>query len=980
MNAGLRTITVVLSLLGIGVCVQRTLFPGAQWRSQAVVIAALERNDSRAFDLALAHAKNFPTDWTGVALTAEASIAATSPEEAIEHYRRLPKDGGRWEQFRELGIGRRLEVGSRLGEADVHYRRALELSPFDLVGNERRGHVLQVAGRTWEALPSFLTLLQHGKFGIDELFCCSTTERYFRTDERIEFHVGRQGRDETFLRLARARRLLLKNDTATAEELLREFGNQHPDSGEAWGRLGRLIVDRGNMDEFLRWRGALTTEASDHPEVWFAQGLQAIRHSQLRAAIRCYLEVLARAPNHLGAHTQLATALQRHGEAERATFFAERAELLSSLDTTIAMLLESGETSDMLKVARTLGKLERHWEAGGWCQIVCNIEPANDNVRLELTRYCRQIRRQPQQNATILRTVEELLKQGFPTPAWGISAPGERSSDATSAAAVAWDFRDEASEVGIQFQYDAGTSEDDRLSHFFNVMGGGLGVLDYDTDGWPDLYLAQGGDWRLPDTPSSVIDPLYRNRHGQRFTDVTGAARLAETGFSQGVAIGDANQDGFPDLYITNIGRNTLYLNQGDGTYRDATAEAGVAGDAWSTSSVFADLNSDGLADLYVLNYAPIEQGRSLVCKDASGAPMSCPASAYTPEPDQLYLNRGDGRFEDVSIASGISVAAGKGLGVVAWDFADDGSVGLFVANDTDPNFLWIRHTIDPSGIPQFRDEGRVRGVAYDLDGNAQASMGVAAGDVTGDGRLDLLRTTFFGDSNTLASQLEDGSFLDLTRPMGIRDSGFWMLGFGCQFADFDQDGWPDLVIANGHVDRVSSRGTPDRMRPQLLQNVSGRKFHEISASELGAYFGKPTLGRGLATLDWNRDGATDFAVSHLHDTFALVTNRTRPTAPTAKLRVRLRGGHGNPTAVGAVVSLPDRHPTPFVLRTSGDGYLVTNEDVCPLAIPGTSLEVTVRVHWPNGETADFARIPVNTEVLIYQDRRSPVVLGRLVQ
>ena len=241
----------------------------------------------------------------------------------------------------------------------------------------------------------------------------------------------------------------------------------------------------------------------------------------------------------------------------------------------------------------------------------------------------------------------------------------------------------------------------------------------------------------------------------------------------------------------------------------------------------------------------------------------------------------------------------GRGLGIIAWDFSADGRLDLFVANDTSANFLFIHQGMSPDGTPRFAEEALVRGVAVDDDGNAQASMGVAAGDVNGDGLVDMFITNFFSEANTLYLSQEGGFFTDMTRPFQLRDSSFWMLGFGCQFADFDGDGWQDLVATNGHVDQTSARGDPDRMSPQLFHNRQGQRFEDVPADRLGGFFEGKYLGRGLATLDWNRDGRTDFAVSHLHGPAALVVNQTLAQGTPLVVRLVGRRGPRDPVGIG---------------------------------------------------------------------------------
>jgi hypothetical protein len=356
-------------------------------------------------------------------------------------------------------------------------------------------------------------------------------------------------------------------------------------------------------------------------------------------------------------------------------------------------------------------------------------------------------------------------------------------------------------------------------------------------------------------------------------------------------------------------------------------------------------------------------------------------------------LNLGDGTFQDISKEAGIDTPDGKGLGVIAWDFEGNGRLGIFVANDTTPNFLFINQGLSDRGVPLFREEALVRGIALDSDGNALASMGVAAGDANGDGRIDLFITTFFGESKTLYCQRDDRFFEDLTRPFELRNAGFWMLGFGCQFADLNGDGWEDLIATNGHVDQASVKGSPDRMPPQVFQNLGCKRFTEVPAKQLGAFFEGRYLGRGMAILDWNGDGRTDVGISHLHAPFALLTNQTDMTS--RQLVVKLVGKSGCREPTGAVIRLTGlsgesatsteyqsqevvTSKTPINLTrllVAGDGFLVTNERRVHFAVPADCREVELEVSWPGGQTELWQHVQCDQEVLLIEGRRSPVSL-----
>lgn len=909
--------------------------------------------------------------WTHL-FSAQIAIHNRDHHEAIRELERLPQDAGQWEQVRCMGLARRYEVLGQLTAAEEQYRRIIALAPDNIDALTRLGHLLQIEGRTWEAAPLFFAQILRGRCRGDELLGASGTERFFRSDELLEVAAIAANPADPLIKIGQARREFYANNTALAESILRETLSQQPQLGEAQARYGRIVVNRGDLAEFLAWRGSLPDDARDHPEVWYVQGLKARQLNQIEGAARCYLEAIALDPNHMGANMNVAGCLQQLGQTAAATEFRQRAEKLSELDSLLNLVRESSDSELIGRIATLMADLGRYWEAAGWCYVLTQY-PGEQTVPTEkFQRWLQLAKRSPVASATELLPGKGLDRRSFATPKWPQLSPSPSNDVDSPSDPVEWNFTEDAHRLGVDFTYFEGTREDNRLEHIFNVMGGGLASLDYDGDGWPDLYTAQANNWRDASPQPQWFDRLFRNGQGTAFTDVTTQVGLGDLSFSHGVTVGDYDQDGWPDLYIGNKGPNCLYRNNGDGTFSDTTSQAGVAGDDWTTSSVFADLNQDGLPDLYVLNYTLIDETAKKEC----GTPQvqkACTPDVLPSADDRFYLNLGDGRFRDISRAAGLPTPDGKGLGVVAWDFGGNGRLSLFIANDTTPNLLLINQGNNSEGIPQFVDESVVRGIAFDANGNAQASMGVAAGDVTGDGRMDLCLTDFFGAAIGLYSQREDGFFDDVTRRQGLHEPSVMMLGFGCHFGDFDLDGWGDLLVTNGHVDQQTSKGTPDRMPPQLFHNQQGKRFTEAPASQLGPFFQRGHLGRGLALWDWNRDGRTDGAISHLHSPVAILTNHTPPSGKPLVVRLVSREGLREPT--GATVTLLNS-PIPQVrMLTAGDGFLVTNERCLTFSIAPQQASANLRVQWPNGQVQTMDGVPSNSEVLLIQGRSTSFVL-----
>lgn len=972
-----------LSILccGVVICVAPRVFPSAYDAWVAEIIRGLRARDSATSEQARKFLEAFPNDALGLALYAESAIQQGEHQLAIELFKQLQASGERrWELRAAIGLGRRYQQQGRLGQAEKHLKRAIELAPNRVEATDLLSYLLQLEGRTAESFPHYFQLVRSGKCGGDELLGVAAPERFFVQDQRLETLCPELKPLEIMINMPLGRQALFDNRNFRAERLLRDLLAVLPELGEAQGRLGRIIVDRGNTTEFLQWLAQIPTEAREHPQVWFAQGVQARRLGQTEGAVSCFLNTLAVMPNHVPANVQVSNCLERLGQTEAATEFARRAELLSELESNLSVLRTSTDPELIVKSVKLLGKLGRYWEAAGWCHTMqvslYNPPPGN---REQLRHWLKLARAESGPNAPSMLPARLLKSRKFAAPHWPL--PGAAGAEENPAAADAkpptqWMLVDDAARLGIDFEYYEGTTEASRMEHIFNTMGGGLAALDYDNDGWQDLYLAQANNWHDPKPQSEYIDRLFRNQLGERFQDVTALANLREIDFSHGVNVGDYNQDGFADIYVGNKGPNRLYCGNGDGTFDDVTAESGTAGNEWTTSSVFADFTGDGLPDLFVLNYSKLKETAEKLCKDPAGKVMACTPDLLIAEADRCYVNNGDGTFRDISHQSGIDLPTGKGLGVIVWDFAGDGNLGIFVANDTSPNFLFTRTGMSAEGDPQFREEALVRGIGVDADGNAQASMGVGASDVNHDGRLDLFVTTFYGESKTLFVQREGGFFEDLSRLFDLRNPGFFMLGFGCQFLDLNGDGWEDILTTNGHVDQRSASNS-DRMPPQVFLNRNGRRFLEVPRADLGPYFQGSYLGRGLAKLDWNRDGRLDAGISQLHGKFALLTNQT--PSDRIPLGIKLLGRKGCREALGATVWVTFKDAAgdhkQVRLLSGGDGFLVTNEHLLQFSIPAQQPAVQIEVQWPGGAKERWENIKAGQEVLIMEGVKVPFVM-----
>ncbi len=532
-------------------------------------------------------------------------------------------------------------------------------------------------------------------------------------------------------------------------------------------------------------------------------------------------------------------------------------------------------------------------------------------------------------------------------------------------------FKDVATETGLAFVHFNGMSGE----HYFPEMTGqGGALLDYDNDGDLDLYVVQGsvlGPGKTmedvffpPPGPHPPSDRLFRNEliggasKGLRFTDVTvesGLAKIA-TGYGMGVASGDFDNDGFVDLYVTNYGSNQLLRNRGDGTFIDVTASAKVDDTAWSTSASFFDFDRDGWLDLFVANYVVFDLKRNPKCFATSSRRDYCGPSSFDGIADRLWRNRGDGTFEDVSTRSRIDGVKAAGLGVVAADFDEDGWIDLYVANDGEPNHLWLNQR---DGT--FRDEALLGGVAVNREGAPEASMGVLATDFDTDGDADLFMTHLMGETNTLYVNDGGGLFEDRTLETGLSADSLPFTSFGTAWLDVENDGRLDLMIANGAVrilEALAGGGErfPLAQSNQLFLNRGGR--FEDATARAGKPFQIAEVSRGTAVGDLDNDGDADLVVFNNNGPLRLLRNEVGQETPW--LGLRLTGTGGGRDMLGARVEVLRTGQPPHWGRVVTDGSYCSANDPRVLIGLGKATKVSsVRVYWPDGskETWDTPKV-----------------------
>ena len=523
-------------------------------------------------------------------------------------------------------------------------------------------------------------------------------------------------------------------------------------------------------------------------------------------------------------------------------------------------------------------------------------------------------------------------------------------------------FIDATAAAGIQFRHQNGAKGD---YHLPEQLGAGGAFFDYDNDGDLDLYLVNSGDLPGEGRESNVNSVLYRNNGDSTFTDVTGGAGADNKGnYGVGAACGDYDNDGHPDLYLTNFGANVLYRNNGDGSFTNVTEAAGVGDTMWGSSATFLDYDRDGDLDLYVVNYLQYSLNVPHAPCEVDGIRILCHPKNFDGAPDQFYRNNGDGTFTNVTEAAGFKVAegphSGKGLGVVAADFNNDGEADIYVANDDTPNYLYYNN-----GDGTFRETGLLAGCAYSFNGVAQAGMGVDAGDYNGDGYLDIFVTNLSYETNALYQNNGDGTFSDVIYGAHLGDESFLFVGFGTRFFDYDNDGFLDIFIANGHIIDNIAQVTDIltyAQRNQLFHNNGDGTFKEVSFTS-GSYFHELSVSRGAIFGDYDNDGDCDIVTTQVNQAAKLLRNEGGNIKNW--LRVKLAGVISNRAGIGARLTLTAGTQSWTQEVRAGSSIMCSNDPRCHFGLGDNSIVDRLEILWPSGIVQILERVTANQEIVV---------------
>lgn len=966
---GRRFRWLALAIVGLAAATAAGWYQRARGRNSELLKAAIRQVDRGRTEAAIPLfdevLRRDPSNSTALLYRGQISRDSGDSSAAARFWNRVPDSPPR-----EGGTARFLEgtlflEANRTRPAEAAFLKSIALHPDYLSPHERLLKLYVAQLRTADIRRELDAIRRFRLWTLEELYQLlnSTGEAVNKVQSipRIEEFVAADPNDLDSL-IALGRFYNWDNRHREAADVLRRALVEHPDNPAIRAYLAEALLGQLDLEGARRVLQGAPLGQDALQCVWKSHGLYWFLVDDWPRAIACLERAVALDPDDQNSVYKLGQAHERAGDLPAARIQFRRAESLLRLQSVMFRVIEREHNNPEMPIAkvreagRILTDLNRHQVAVAFFEQVLTWIPESDEARRDLE--------QARQRAQAAQG-ERPIAVGAAADLGGLPSVPPSPNDSSLASNSIGKFPassirlvDRHHEAGIDFQYFNGKS---GLKYLVETTGGGVGVLDFDADGWPDLYFPQG--CRIPFQPadSTYTDRLYRNLGNDSFADVTHSTGLHDNQYSQGCAAGDYDNDGFTDLAVANFGTNAIYHNNGDGTFSDVTQASGIAGEHYSTSLGWGDLDRDGNLDLVVANYVrdPLR-----VCHSMAGALMTCHPQYFDADDAVLYLSRGNGAFDDATRVTQMVASGGRGLGVVIADLNDDGWPEVYIANDGTPCFLFQNlGSQDGRGL-KFTEIGLASGTAVNSEGKATAAMGVACGDLDGDGRLDLYITNFSREADILYLNRGDLIFEDATLRAGLVAPTRPLLGWGVQALDLDLDGRLELFLTNGHLDDRHDEGIPWKMPSQLFYNAGEGAFTDISRDS-GEFFALEHLGRGVARVDWNRDGRPDLAIVYQDRPAALLTNESRATGH--RVILQLHGVQSNRDAIGARLRATCAGQTQILEICGGDGYCASNEKRQIFGI-GTSTKLeSLSVRWPSGRVDQWTDIPADTELILIE-------------
>jgi tetratricopeptide (TPR) repeat protein len=836
-----------------------------------------------------------------------------------------------------------------------------------------------------QAMPHVEYLIRQRAFDLPFLKAWVDTSYRRYSQTAIEL-LRKRNPDDWRIRLGEARSMFDDSKHTAAIELLRQIIDKHPDFAPAHALLGRCLMADGQYDQLTSWHSKCPESIQSMSTYWLTVGDWSIEAGDPAGAARAYGESIERDANNAAAWTGYAAAIRKMILQKTSTTIDQQQleRTAQAAQQRYASLLElrkmyyrnerldANDQSPHADIARKLMQLGRLWEAEAWSAVAMTVKGKSDES-LPALRAQIVDRLQSERDWQVGRDDHAFAIdiEQFPLPLI-LDESRSRVIENKFAKSAHLDtdplrvrLEDQAQERGVRFFGRTGDSVAGPHVIFSEVLGCGGGCIDFDRDGRQDLLLmAAGGSFRGRD---SEPNRCFRNLDGQ-FTDVTDQAGCGDTGFGQGVAVGDTNDDGFPDLLLLNLGLNRMLQNNGDGSFTDVSDRMGKDLQQWSVSGAIIDVNGDTYNDYFVVNYCDAESPINLPCHDTkTGALMSCFPLSYPSSPNNVYLGLPTGGFQLPAQNVIECESAGRGLGIVAGNLESRG-ISAYLANDMSANHFY---RFGASAEIPYRDRASLNGLAVFANTQTQASMGMAAGDFDNDGDLDFYITGYVNEYNIYYEQESPGMWVDRSVSLGLAKPPLDYVGFGTQAIDLDNDGLDELLVTNGHIGDFGKPSQPYAQKFRLFRRRSDGRYESENVTAWKGYFSKSHVGRAMWRGDLDQDGRADAVVTHATEPVALLMNRS--ASNHHRIGFRLIATDGPRDAIGAIVrfevqSKADRpaiHRTLF--RLAGDGYMSTNEDVLR-AGTGQAAEVNrVVVTWPSGQQQSYGDLPCGLDYALVQ-------------
>lgn len=918
-----------------------------------------------------------PDQLDVIALTAQTERSLGNMESAIalldESAARLP---GHERTLLSNSAAWSAETGN-YHAAIKHYQRLLKADPADVMSLRSIAALQNEIGYRFEANEHLRRLMQLSPMTTVELLCLVNPGQ--------QIHDSQQSRAKPSQKaLAMAYEHLDENQFQRALGTLEDSPSFIARVPALLTLRTRILAEMGRLDEVAIALADAPKQCQGFPDYWIGMGIWHHTNREFDEAIQAFQKAVELEPLHQTALRRLATALQSDGSDEVASRVNERAQLAKDLSELAASTVNRqgnvGRSCQIL--SQQLQRIGLPFQSLAWqFNAIAYTTPQQARVDQHLASLKHLKQSLNSSETQLAQRIGLPLANPFETDWDSLVASRELAIEPNRIAeqksqpsqqSIQPHFESIASRVGLIFQYRNASPPVEKHFLLHQPLGSGLACFDYDLDGNTDVYAAQGDG----DAIEPGMSPNYLARHlGHSFTDVTAFAKVDDRGYSMALTTGDINQDGFEDLVVGNMGRNSLFLNQGDGTFRSVSVDSSWEDGRYTTGLAIADVTGDSLPDIIEINYVDDKRIFDSIQLDSNGHPIRLPGPMqFSAAEDRVFLSHPAGSLEGQPIRklAASSTDAHRGMGLVVGDFDADGDNEMFVANDQTQNQLWdrtsagLQNDTDKSIRPNFQDIGILSGVANGVTGQPLASMGIAVGDFDGNQTLDFHVTNFDDELSNLYLQQSDHLYSDGVFATGLDQHSRTMLGFGTQTIDFENDGDWDLVVANGDIEDRRPTKPSFQMPTQLLVNQNQR-WGSTTPEDSTGYFAGEHLARSVARLDWNRDGLTDLLVGDLMEPLTLLENQTN--SDHRWLQLKLIGTQTERDAIGARVHfhLDDTQ----LLRTvqTGDGYMSRNENLISIGIPANQHLHRIDIVWPSGLHQSFDNVATERRGLIIESQ-----------